>query len=93
MNKRSQNFNVKDLSQQKTVSTIKLKELFTDEIKRLCYKMQEESCEGKNTDDIYASAITILQFAYLNLYLYTDAEREYIRKKIYNAYFSEVINS
>ena len=78
--KRGLNYTTKDLSTRKTVSTKILKELFSDEIKRLCYRMQE--CRPEYITQNRESADALLSFAYINLNLYNDKEFEYLNAKI-----------
>ena len=78
--KRSLNYTIKDLSTRKTVSTKILKELFSDEIKRLCYRMQE--CKPEHITQNRENADALLSFAYINLNLYNDKEFQYLNAKI-----------
>lgn len=78
--KRGSNYTIKDLNTQKTVSTKVLKELFSDEIKRLCYRMQE--CRPEYITQNRENADALLAFAYINLNLYNDKEFQYLNAKI-----------
>lgn len=78
--KRGLNYTTKDLSTRKTVSTKVLKELFSDEIKRLYYRMQE--CKPEHITQIREEADALLSFAYINLNLYNDEEFRYISAKL-----------
>ena len=78
--KRGSNYTIKDLNTQKTVSTKVLKELFSDEIKRLCYRMQE--CKPEHISQNRQDADALLAFAYINLNLYNDKEFQYLNAKI-----------
>ena len=78
--KRSLNYTTKDLSTRKSVSTKILKELFSDEIKRLCYRMQE--CRPEHITQNRENADALLSFAYINLNLYNDEEFQYLNAKI-----------
>ena len=78
--KRGSNNTIKDLNTQKTVSTKVLKELFSDEIKRLCYRMQE--CGPEYITQNRENADALLAFAYINLNLYNDKEFQYLNAKI-----------
>lgn len=78
--KRSLNYTIKDLSTRKSVSTKILKELFSDEIKRLCYRMQE--CRPEYITQNRENAEALLSFAYINLNLYNDKEFQYLHAKI-----------
>lgn len=78
--KRGSNYTIKDLNTQKTVSTKVLKELFSDEIKRLCYRMQE--CRPEYITQNRENADALLVFAYINLNLYNDKEFQYLNAKI-----------
>lgn len=78
--KRSLNYTIKDLSTRKSVSTKILKELFSDEIKRLCYRMQE--CKPEYITQNRENAYALLSFAYINLNLYNDKEFQYLNAKI-----------
>lgn len=78
--KRGLNYTTKDLSTRKSVSTKILKELFSDEIKRLCYRMQE--CRPEYITQNRENADALLSFAYINLNLYNDKEFQYLNAKI-----------
>lgn len=78
--KRGSNYTIKDLNTQKTVSTKVLKELFSNEIKRLCYRMQE--CRPEYITQNRENADALLAFAYINLNLYNDKEFQYLNAKI-----------
>lgn len=86
--KRSLNYTTKDLSTRKTVSTKILKELFSDEIKRLCYRMQE--CRPEHITQNRENADALLSFAYINLHLYNDEEFQYLSAKITQYWLSLV---